>query len=35
MVFGNNLKGGKTMNIFNDIEKMFTAIFEVLFKDQI
>jgi hypothetical protein len=35
MVFGNTEKEGKTMNILNDIEKMFTAIFDVLFKDQI
>jgi hypothetical protein len=34
MVFGNTLKEDATMRILDDIEKMFTTIFEVLFKDQ-
>jgi hypothetical protein len=34
MVFGNTLKEDVTMNILDDIEKMFNAVFEVLFKEQ-
>ena len=34
MVFGNTLKEEVTMNILDDIEKMFNAVFEVLFREQ-
>jgi len=34
MVFGNTLKEELTMNILDDIEKMFNAVFEVLFREQ-
>jgi len=33
MVFGNTTKEDRTMNILEDIEKMFNAVFEVLFRD--